>query len=107
LSHQKLAARFEIPEYALTVASDSATIARGAHVATIRGCMDCHGEGFSGNVFLDDPMLGRFAGANLTTGVGGVGHLRSDADLERAIRHGVRPDGTALLLMPSLEYQHL
>jgi mono/diheme cytochrome c family protein len=42
--------------------------------------------------------------ANLTKGPGGVGATYSDADYDRAIRRGVRPDGTRLLIMPSWDY---
>jgi mono/diheme cytochrome c family protein len=42
--------------------------------------------------------------ANLTRGPGGVGTLYTDSDYDRAIRRGIRPDGTRLLIMPSWDY---
>jgi cytochrome c553 len=51
--------------------------------------------------------MARLYASNLTRGKGGVGGTYTDLDWERAIRHGVRPDGTSLLFMPSLEYQFL
>lgn len=101
-SERRFRRRFEVPLHPVAVAADSATIARGAHVAEIRGCMACHGQGFSGHVEVDDPMIGRLAGPNLT--MGGRGAELSDADWERAVRHGVRRDGSPLFIMPAFEH---
>ena len=88
--------------------TDSAAVARGLHLATAIGkCGDCHGADLGGGVLVDDPLLGRLAGPNLTVGAGGVGWAYSDADWDRAIRHGVGRTGQPLLAMPSTEYQHL
>jgi len=105
LSGRRLAATWEINLPALTVPTDSAAIARGGHVARTRGCMDCHGDALGGRTFIDVGSVGRFSGSNLTEG--GVGGTYTDADWIRAIRHGVAPDGRALLLMPSHEYSAL
>jgi mono/diheme cytochrome c family protein len=94
--------QFEVPTHVVTVPTDSAAVARGEHIATIRGCMACHGQGFVGHVEVDDPMLGRLAGPNLTNG--GRGAALTDADWERAVRHGVRRDGAPLLIMPAFEH---
>src|SRR5690606_30225998 len=86
----------------------SATIARGAHLASALGkCADCHGDGLGGNVMVDDPALGRLSAPNLTRGRGGVTADFAMADWDRAIRHGVRPDGTGLVVMPSEDYAAL
>jgi mono/diheme cytochrome c family protein len=102
ITARDMSAKFDVPEHPLVVPNDSAGIARGQHVSTIRGCVDCHGENLAGRVVLDDPAIGRMAGANLTTGRRG-GALTA-RDWERAVRHGVRRDSTPLLLMPSHEF---
>jgi cytochrome c553 len=51
---------------------------------------------------MDNLLLGRLAGPNLTKG--GRGAELTDADWERAVRHGVRRDGRPLLIMPALEH---
>lgn len=38
---------------------------------------------------------------------GGVGATYTDADWERAVRHGVRPNGQVLLIMPSHHFNHM
>lgn len=105
LSERRLRVRFAVPEHALTVADDAASIERGRHLSTVRGCIDCHGAALGGQVLADDPALGRIAAANLTRGRRG-GEL-SPAAWERAVRHGVRLDGSPLLVMPAHEYQVL
>lgn len=97
---------YDIPTAALVVTSDSASVARGAHVAAINGCTDCHGADLSGQVFVDAPPF-RIVASNLTSGRGGVGSRYSDADWDRTIRHGVRPDGRAVLIMPSAAFHQI
>ncbi|MBV9880618.1 MAG: cytochrome c [Gemmatirosa sp.] len=85
------------------VSKDSAVLARGEHLVTAIGkCADCHGQDYGGSAFIDDPQLGRVVAANITTG-GVLGHA-SDAEVARAIRHGVKRDGHGLFVMPSSDY---
>ncbi|MGH8444311.1 MAG: cytochrome c4 [Solimonas sp.] len=79
-------------------------VARGAHLAQTRGCMDCHTADLGGQAFIDDPMMGHIVAGNLTGGRGGVLARYDDARLARAIRHGVRDDGRSLLVMPAIDY---
>ncbi len=89
-----------------SVPSDSASVARGEHLAKIHACMDCHGENLEGRVFLDIPPF-MAVSTNLTPGKGGIGQTYSDADWDRAIRHGVKPDGKSVLVMPSVDYHDM
>lgn len=83
-------------------------IERGRYlVSTVGSCNDCHGADLSGDVFLEDPMVGNFYGANLTSGKGGIGTSYTDLDWVRTIRHGIKPDGKPVLLMPSMDYYNL
>ncbi len=100
--------KYAIAGHAVHVPADSLALLRGEHVATaLSKCVDCHGADLGGRQFIDVPPVARLYAANLTRGAGGVGGVLSDLDWERAIRHGVKPDGSALLFMPSLEFQHL
>lgn len=105
LSERRLRAHFDVPAHTLAVPDDAASIARGGHLVQVRGCIACHGENLAGHVELDEPLIGRLAGPNLTRGGRGA-HL-SDADWERAVRHGVRRDGSALFVMPANEHNGL
>jgi mono/diheme cytochrome c family protein len=106
-SSEGMTRRYEIPEVALTIPTDSVSLARGRHLVVAVGkCMDCHDQGLKGKVFIEDPIFGRLVASNLTTGKGGVLANYTDAQLERAIRHGVKADGTPVLFMPSQEFNH-
>jgi cytochrome c553 len=104
---RKLARTFDVPTVAAAAApvADSATLARGRHLATAIGkCAACHGPDLGGQIMIDDPALGRAVAANLTRGRGGRPADWSLADWDRAVRHGVRRDGTGLIIMPANDY---
>jgi mono/diheme cytochrome c family protein len=114
--------RFEAPETTLAASSDPAVIARGRYLAFGPAhCVDCHAAPepnarwrSSNETTVPPPLVGSRTfmippGAihvpNLTpdtqTGIG----RRSDADLVRILRYGVRADGRAAI--PFMEFQHL
>lgn len=99
---------YEITPEPVAVPTDAASVTRGRHIVeAVTKCIDCHGDDLGGKVFIDDPMMGRLSASNLTRGRGGVGTRYTNVDYVRAIRHGVRPDGTPLLFMPSQEFTNL
>ena len=89
------------------IPTDPASLQEGRRIFQYRGCEACHGEGLEGLVYLDNPAIGKVITPNLTTGEGGIGRDRTDLDLIRAIKHGLKPDGTPLLFMPSTEFYYL
>ena len=100
--------QYAVAPRTISVPTDSAAIARGAHVAeTFGGCVECHGENLGGKVVFDDPPVGRVYGANLTRGRGGLGTVLTDGDIVRAVQHGVGHDGRPLKVMPSTDYTAL
>lgn len=107
VSEYRMRSSYQVPAVALSLRDDSATIAEGKHLVTIRGCIDCHRENFAGGKFLDDPLIGTIYASNLTRGVNGAASFFTGEDWDRAIRHGVRPDGSPLLIMPAQEFQAL
>ncbi|HWA58778.1 MAG TPA: cytochrome c [Gemmatimonadales bacterium] len=105
MSKRVLANRYEVTPGAVTIPTDSASIARGRHLASaIAKCTDCHGEDLRGQSMAMGPM-GTFPAVNLTTGKGG--RTRTDAEWVRAIHHGVGDGGRPLVFMPSGPYSHL
>jgi mono/diheme cytochrome c family protein len=92
----------------VAITTEAAVIARGEHLANyVSVCVDCHGAKLEGGIVVDDPALGRIVAPNLTTGQGGVGGQRSDADLVNILRYGIKADGHSALVMPSDDYQYL
>jgi len=102
-SEYRLRQKFEVAASAIDVPTDSAGLARGKHVFETRGCEGCHGEGLAGEVFLDEPMLARLVAPNVVRAIKGY----SNPDLARLLRHGVRPNGTGVAVMPSSVFYHL
>lgn len=79
-------------------------VARGKHlVESFYGCAECHGADFGGGVMIDDPVMGRFLGPNLTLGTGSRTATYTAADWDRTVRHGVKPDNTPTP-MPSRDF---
>ena len=101
---QSLAATHDVPTAALTISTDSASVARGAHLAGIYGCRDCHGADLAGQVMSEEGPF-RVSAPNLTPA--GVGAAYDAEAWDRAIRHGVGADGTALFVMPSGAYNRM
>ncbi len=95
------------PNETVSIPTNAESLAYGKRIFQFRGCEACHGEHLEGKVYLSDPALGEVNASNLTTGLGGVGRDYSDPDWVAAIRHGLRPDGTPLLFMPSTEFYFL
>jgi cytochrome c553 len=81
----------------LTPGPGGSDVNAGAGLARVFGCDDCHGADLRGRLLADIPMLARIATPNLTL----LAKTYSDAQLALAIRSGVRPDGRAMLGMPS------
>ncbi len=97
--------QYDVPAENFSAAADSAAIERGRHFAVaIAKCASCHGGDMAGAVVLEGGGFGRLVSSNLTPGRGGIGAEYTDADWERAIRHGVGRDGRPLRFMPAAEY---
>jgi mono/diheme cytochrome c family protein len=102
LSESRMSRKFDVPRHAITPRMDSASLAIGARLVKVKGCVDCHGANLGGAVIIDNLALGRLAGPNLT--MGGRGAELEPEDWERAIRHAVRREGTPLRVMPANEF---
>ncbi len=105
-SESKLTRTYDAPLTEFVIPSDSATIERGKHLSTAIGkCAACHDTDLGGKNFIDDPSFGVLSATNLTKG--GVGANYTDAEMIRAIRHGVKNDGTGARMMPSDSWQFM
>jgi mono/diheme cytochrome c family protein len=102
-----LASTYDVDPAPVAILDDSASLSRGAHLAVIMGCEDCHGENLGGKPFIEEPVMAVIFATNLTSGQGGIGASHGDADMVRSIRHGVRADGTSVWFMPSHDYWYL
>jgi mono/diheme cytochrome c family protein len=102
-SSRELGARVAVVPPPLTLGHGN--VERGKHLFNaVSSCVVCHRGDGGGGPFINDAAMALLNAPNLTRGNGGVGAQYSDADFDRAIRRGVRPDGTRLLIMPSWDY---
>jgi len=107
VTNARMNAAFTFVPTSVPIETDTASIARGAHIAAIRGCSDCHGADLGGKPVIEEPPVAMLYATNLTTGRGGMAPEYKDEDWVRAIRHGIRFDGRPLIFMPAQEYQVL
>jgi mono/diheme cytochrome c family protein len=107
LGESRLKHVYHITKESVAIPTDQESLLEGKRIFQYRGCEACHGEQLQGLVYMDNPAIGQVITPNLTTGKGGIGSQRTNEDLLRSIRHGVRPNGTPLLFMPSTEFYYL
>ena len=103
----KLNKTYDVSVESIAIQPDSVTLVHGAYLVETQGCMFCHGEDLSGQMFIEDGAMGILPAPNLTGGEGGVGGKYSDSDWVRSIRHGISPEGRSLIIMPSHFYSEL
>jgi mono/diheme cytochrome c family protein len=106
VGNARLAKSYAVQPEALAIPTDAASIQQGQHWADTL-CAHCHGADFSGKGLINDPKVGAVPAPNLTSGDGGAGGEFSDTDWVRAIRHGIDPEGRALIGMPSQNYYYM
>ena len=98
--------RIDIAAYDVAIPNEAAAVERGKYLFSTRGCVDCHGADGAGRAFIDDGSM-RVKGANISPGPGSVVAKYTPADWERTLRHGVKPDGRPVMIMPSEDYNRL
>ena len=106
-SNARLNETWDVQVASIEVSTDEETLLEGERIFISRGCADCHGENGAGTLFIEDPAMGVISADNLTTGEGGIGETYSTEDYIRAIQHGLRPDNTSLIIMPSVDWQQM
>lgn len=83
--------------------TEAAVLAHGHHLATVMGCMSCHGSKLDGHLFEEDPKVALAWSSNLSR----LLPRWSDRQIETTLRTGVRPDGSALWFMPTFAQSRL
>jgi mono/diheme cytochrome c family protein len=97
-SQALLDVRHAMPASEVRAATAPQAIAEGAHLVAVTACAICHGDDLSGRML--NVSRSTVYASNLTV----LTHRLSDADLDRAVRWGLRPDGVSELAMPSHVY---
>lgn len=94
----RLNKKYEVPPEMIAIPNDAESLNEGKRIFQYRGCEACHGEQLQGLIYLDNPAIGQVITPNLTSGQGGIGAQRTDKDLIRAIKHGIRPGWDAAVV---------
>lgn len=95
---------YDVPRRALAaLPTDAASLDEGTRLVRVLGCASCHGPGLGGAVVAEARGMTRLVAPNLTRRV----PTYTDAELARAIRHGVGRDGRGLWGMPVAAFIHL
>jgi mono/diheme cytochrome c family protein len=84
------------------VATSPSELARGKRLVTLFRCQQCHDRDLSGGLLFDDLGSKVYSG-NIPLFVKSA----SVSDFDRALRHGLRTNGTSMLIMPAESYQYM
>jgi len=104
MGERKLTRRIDVDASPVAFINDAASIERGAYLFRSRGCGDCHGSNGAGHVVIDDGKGMLVRSPDITPAPNGVVAAYTPVDWVRTVRHGVKPDGRPLMIMPSEEY---
>ena len=100
LAEQKRNRYIDIKPRPVAYTTDAQTIERGRYLYASRGCTDCHGAQGTGREFVNDGKGTRIVGPNITPA--GVVARYQPEDWNSTIRHGVKPNGRPVMVMPSV-----
>jgi mono/diheme cytochrome c family protein len=106
LGERKMARSVILQVQPLDVVRDAAHVEQGRYLYNTRGCAECHGADGAGKTNVRDG--GMFVVApNITTGPNGTTAHYGVVDWVRTVRHGVKPNGNPVMIMPSEDYSRL
>ncbi|CUI08103.1 Putative diheme cytochrome c-553 [Janthinobacterium sp. CG23_2] len=106
LGERKMARRIALDVADVDLPTDAASIGHGRYLFNTRGCATCHGRDGSGAAVIDDGTM-RIVSPNITAGANSAITRYRTRDWVRTLRHGVKPDGRPLMIMPSEDYSLL
>jgi mono/diheme cytochrome c family protein len=108
LADRKLHRIVQLPPLQVTFAPAEGQLEHGEYLFKTRGCMECHGADGAGHVVIDDKESGFFVRSpNITSGGASPARNYTDVDWVRALRHGVKPSGEPLVIMPSEDFARM
>jgi len=105
-SEMKMHRTVNVPVAPIALPTDQAALERGAYLYKSRGCAECHADDGAGKVVINDG--GFYVKApRIAPGEGGVTVSYKPEDWVRTIRHGVKPNGEPVFIMPSEDFNRL
>lgn len=106
MGERKMVRQVALTPPPLSVPVDTADLEQGRYLYITRGCVDCHGANGAGKTVVQDG--GMFVVApNITAGQNGTTANYTVGDWVRTVRHGIKPNGNPVMIMPSEDYNRL
>lgn len=94
---RKLQRVLKVAVVPLAARTGMAGVEQGRYLYSTRGCADCHGANGAGKeVIRSGAML--VVSPNITTGANSAVRSYTEADWVRTLRHGIKLDGTPLMI---------
>jgi mono/diheme cytochrome c family protein len=103
---RKLTRKISIPVASVAVPTDPARIEQGRYLFHTRGCADCHGANGGGKTVIEEGAM-LVTSPNISRGAHSVTTAYQSEDWVRSVRHGVKPNGNPIMIMPSEDYNRL
>jgi mono/diheme cytochrome c family protein len=106
MGERKMARIITIPVAPLVLKAGGPSLEQGRYLFATRGCADCHGASGAGKEVINSGGM-LVISPNITLGSNSAtaGYLISD--WVRTLRHGVKPSGRPVMIMPSEDYNRL
>jgi len=103
MGERKMARNVVLQVRTLDVVPDPARIEHGRYLYNTRGCAECHGADGAGKIVVKDGSM-LVVAPNITAGTNGTTTAYKVVDWVRTVRHGVKPNGNPVMMMPSEDY---
>jgi mono/diheme cytochrome c family protein len=106
MGENKMTRQIAVAVAPLALNADAAHIEQGRYLFSTRGCAECHGASGGGkDVIKEGAML--VVSPNITAGANSATTNYRTEDWVRTLRHGVKPNGHPVMIMPSEDYNRL
>lgn len=105
-AERKLTRHVDVSVAAVALPAEPAAIERGRYLFNSRGCAECHGANGGGRKVIDGGGM-LVVAPNISPGPGSAAAGYRVEDWVRTVRHGVKPSGQPLMIMPSEDYNRL
>lgn len=107
LGERKMQRSVDVRVVPVPFTREPAALRQGKYLFESRGCGECHGMDGRGKVMIDAPNGIHVRAPGIAPGPGSPVAAYAESDWVRAIRHGIDPQGRALLIMPSEDYNRM
>jgi mono/diheme cytochrome c family protein len=106
LAERKMGRVIAVAVKPVEVRTDAAHIDQGRYLFNTRGCADCHGSNGAGKTVIDSGGI-LVVSPNISRGTRSAVLRYQVEDWVRTLRHGIKPDGRPVMIMPSEDYNRL